>query len=148
MMQRRRAEAVMRLGLGKSKPGRAKVAPPQSALSKLYTRLVRSKVISLGANFCGAISCILANEVVFQMGFDLPLTLTFFGYTLVSLSIVSCRDIRLGLCARPSSQSLGNYDLEKQQLSNGNGMRVLASGQARCRRLLLIFLTAISPVRM
>lgn len=149
MMQRRRAEAVMRLGLGKSKPGRIKGFPSRRNLSRLCTKLTRSKVVSLAANFCGAVGCILANKLVFRRGFDFPLTITFFGYSLVSLCIVISTLLRRGFCRSSAMRYDSEDDVETQPLvrANGHSTMALSSRQAMCRRILLIFFTALAPVR-
>lgn len=141
----------MRLGLGKSKPGRIKGFPSRKNLSKLCTKLARSKVVSLAANFCGAVGCILANKLVFRRGFEFPLTLTFFGYSLVSLCIVISTLLRRGFCRSRAMRYNSEADIETQhclvRANGGHSIIALSSRQAMCRRILLILFTALAPVR-
>uniref|UniRef100_A0A7S3JTF9 Sugar phosphate transporter domain-containing protein n=1 Tax=Aureoumbra lagunensis TaxID=44058 RepID=A0A7S3JTF9_9STRA len=98
MLLRRKAEAEMRLQLAKKKRRRPMASVPAQQRRYMCSRALcqrcrRSKLVSLGANFVGAISCILCNKYVMR-DFDLPLTLTFLGYLIVSLFILIDRMCR------------------------------------------------------
>lgn len=58
------------------------------------TRVGRSKLGIMTLNFLGAIACILVNKHVMSRGFNLPLTLTLFGYSSVSVILLVYRDRR------------------------------------------------------
>ena len=142
-MQRRRLEAEHRLATAKRKGNR--IRPKHSRLSVVCGKLARSKVVVLFLNFFGAIACILVNKYVMQKNFELPLTLTLMGYTMVSviLALGKARRGELRCWNRIKSLICGGRRPRDDDTVGDDDSGALSS--SRRRQYLLISCTAIAP---